>query len=109
MTDPEYKRFEAPVICWIAEWSRKKQLTPASLINGSPIRADGDDAVELLEHLEARSGIAFGNEFEFQQYFGSEAQLYFLWQRLTGRWPWRLRPLTVRALAQFFYSRRTVR
>jgi hypothetical protein len=106
MTDPEYQQFESRVVEWVAEWWGRGQLAPDSLINGRPIRADGDDAVELLLHLQARSGIAFGDEFEFQRYFGSEAILYDIWQRLRGRWPWRTRPITIRAVAEYLYSRR---
>ena len=68
MTDSEYQQLESPVVKWIAEWwVGKSQLGPDTLINGKPIRADGDDAAELLRHLEARSGTTFGNESEFQR------------------------------------------
>jgi hypothetical protein len=105
--DPSYLAFEHQIIEWVAEWSGRpiEQLGPHSLLNGAPVHADGDDAWELLEHLEQRSGTLFGTEFEFHRYFGQEAQLFDLWQRLTRKWPWRTEPIDVRDVARYLFNR----
>lgn len=103
-TAQTFQEFETEVLLYIRQWARRNDLTPDSLINGKPIRADGDDAWELLEHVADKTGTKF--EIDFPQYFGSEAQLYGLWQRITGRWPRRTKPLSIRTLARLIYEQR---
>ena len=52
----------------------RERVNPASSINGD-LGVDGDDAYELLVHLQRETGADF-TDFAIDDYFGAEAQGY---------------------------------
>lgn len=77
----EQEQYELRVLGWVAEWARGWRREPITLdtpINGpfwKGLGIDGDDAVNLLEHLRKASGVSFDN-FEYEKYFDPEGDLF---------------------------------
>ena len=83
----------------------REHVNPASSINGD-LGVDGDDAIELLLHLERETGADF-TDFVIDNYFGAEAQGYEMVQAIRRflkgeKKAWHR--LSVRELATFMWE-----
>lgn len=84
---------------------RRERVNSASVINGD-LGVDGDDAYELLVHLQHETGADF-SDFAVDNYFGSESAGYEMVQAIRRflqgeRKVWRR--LTVRDLALYMWE-----
>jgi len=101
----ERAEFEQQVIKWIAEW----RGVPTSTIDadrpieGPPLRATGDDVVEMLEFVADKSGGNF-SDFDFVSYFNVESSICDIFMRMSRKWP-RKRSGTPRVIADFLFDK----
>ena len=99
------EEFEQKVSVWIAEWwgVPAVHLSPDTVINIG-LGITGDDAVELLQCLQGKTGVNF-SQFEYDRFFGPEGVPWprmFNWMR--GKQKFGLDVLTIRMLAKFIHD-----
>ena len=95
---------------WVINLIAKKTgLSPTEISPESRLLHDlgitGDDAVELLSEYSEAFQVDMG-EFEFRQYFTGEPHLFNCWFAAKGS---KLRPLTVRDLAEAARQKKWIR
>jgi hypothetical protein len=105
-----FEGYQAQVIGWIAEWSKRSSSTLSSqtcincgFLNG--LGVDGGDAEELVEFLYQKSGVSFG-EFSFVRYFGPELSVAAVIFRPRAIFQWFVGPkLTIGEIALYMYGK----
>ncbi|MCP4561488.1 MAG: DUF1493 family protein [Bosea sp.] len=97
----------------VADFCGERHVTPETSINGGfrSLGIDGDDAVDLLNHLSEEFGTSF-ERFPYARYFGPESlSLSFLIGQLRARHKGDHEPLgslTIGDLARFMWEQRLV-